>query len=76
MVHWGGNVNPLQYCCLDYPIKIMKRQKYVTLKDEFPRSIGAQYATGEEWRINSRKNEEMEQKEKQNPVMDVTGDGS
>ena len=54
----------------------MKRQKYVTLKDEFPRSIGAQYATGEEWRINSRKNEEMEQKEKQNPVMDVTGDGS
>ena len=48
----------------------------MTLKDEFPRSIGAQYAIGEEWRINSRKNEEMEQKEKQCPVVGVTGYGS
>ena len=76
MVHGGGNGNPLQFSCLDYPIKIMKRQKYMTLKDEFPRSIGAQYAIGEEWRINSRKNEEMEQKEKQCPVVGVTGYGS
>ena len=54
----------------------MKRQKDMTLKDELPRSIGAQYATGEEWRNNSRKNEEMEPKRKQHPVVDVTGDGS
>ena len=52
-----------------------KRQRYA-LKDELPRSIGAQYATGEEWRNNSRKNEEMEPKQKQPSVMDVTGDGS
>ena len=51
----------------------MKRQIYITLKDEFPRSVGAQYATGEEWRNNSRKNEEMEWK--QCSVVDVTGDG-
>ena len=54
----------------------VKRQKERTLKDEFPRSVGAQYATGEEWRNNSRKNEEMEPKRKQRPVVDVTGDGS
>ena len=54
----------------------MKRQKDMTLKDELPRSVGAQYATGEEWRNNSRKNEEMEPKQKQHPVVDVTGDGS
>ena len=54
----------------------MKRQKDRTLKDELLRSIGAQYATGEEWRNNSRKNEEMEPKQKQHPVVDVTGDGS
>ena len=54
----------------------MKRQKDRTLKDELPRSVGAQYATGEEWRNNSRKNEEMELKQKQCPVVDVTGDGS
>ena len=53
----------------------MKRQKYRTLKDELPRSVGAQYATGEEWRNNSRKNEETESKQKQHPVVDVTGDG-
>ena len=54
----------------------MERQKDMTLKDELPRSVGAQYATGEEWKNNSRKNEEMEPKKKQCPVMDVTGDGS
>ena len=54
----------------------MKRQKDRTLKDELPRSIGAQHATGDQWRNNSRKNEEMEPKEKQHPVVDVTVDGS
>ena len=54
----------------------MKRQKDMTLKDELPRSVGTQYATGEEWKNNSRKNEEMEPKQKQYPVEDVTGDGS
>ena len=54
----------------------MKRQKDRTLKDELPRSVGAQYATGEEWINNSRKNKEMEPKQKQHPVVGVTGDGS
>ena len=54
----------------------MKRQKDRTLKDELPRSIGAQYATGEQWRNNSRKNEAMEPKKKQHSAVDVTGDGS
>ena len=54
----------------------MKRQKDRTLKDELPRSVGAQYATGDQWRNNSRKNEEMEPKQKQHPAVDVTGDGS
>ena len=54
----------------------MKRQKAMTLKDELHRSIGAQYATGEQWRNNSRKNEEMEPKQKQHPVVDVIGDGN
>ena len=54
----------------------MKRQKDRTLKDELPRSVGAQYATGDQWRNNSRNNEGMEQKQKQHPVVDVTGDGS
>ena len=52
----------------------MKRQKDMTLKDELSRSVGAQYATEEEWRNNSRKNEETEPKQKQCPVVDVTGD--
>ena len=52
----------------------MKRQKDRTLKDELPRSVGAQYATGDQWRNNSRKNEEMEPKQKQHPVVDVNGD--
>ena len=57
-------------------MKSMKRQKDRTLKEELPRSVGAQYATGEEWRNSSRKNEETEPKHKQSPVVDVTGDGS
>ena len=54
----------------------MKRQKDRILKDELPRSVGTQYATGDQWRINSRKNEEMEPKQKQHPVVDGTGDRS
>ena len=54
----------------------MKRQKDRTLKDELPRAVGAQYATGDQWRNNSRKSEETEPKQKQHPVVDVTGDGS
>ena len=54
----------------------MKRQKNSTLKDELPRSVGAQYATGEQWKNNSRKSEETEPKQKQHPVVDVTGDRS
>ena len=71
-----GNGKPLQYSCLENPINSMKRQKDMTLKDELPRSVGAQYATGEEWRNNSRKNEETESKLKLGPVVDMTGDGS
>ena len=67
---------PLQYSCLENPMNSMKRQKGRTLKDELPRSVGAQYATGHQWRNNSRKNEEMEPKQKQYPVVDVTGNGS
>ena len=52
-----GNSKPLQYSCLENPMNSMKRQKDMTLKNELPRSVGAQYATGEEWRNNSRKNE-------------------
>ena len=54
----------------------IKRQKDRTLKDELPRSVGAQYTTGDQWRNNSRKNEETEPKQKQHPAIDVTGDGS
>ena len=60
-----GNGKPLHYSCLEYPIKSMKRQKDRTLKDELPRSVGARYATGDQWRNNSRKNEGMEPKQKQ-----------
>ena len=66
----------LQYSCFENPMISMKRQKDRTLKDELPRSVGAQYATGDQWRNNPRKNEEMEPKEKQHPVVHVTGDGS
>ena len=71
-----GNGRPLQYSCLENPMNSMKRQKDRTLKDELPRSVGAQYATGDQWRINSRKNEGMEPKQKQHPVVDVTGGGN
>ena len=71
-----GNGKPLQYSCLENPMNSMKRQKDRTLKDKIPRSGGAEYATGEEWRNNSRNNEEMEPKQQQRPVMDVTGNGS
>ena len=57
-----GNGKPLQYCCLENPINTIKRQKGMTLKDELPRLVGAQYVTREEWRNNSRKNEEMKPK--------------
>ena len=70
-----GNGKPLQYSSLENPMNRMKRQKHRTLKDELLRSVGAQYATGDRWRNNSRKNEGMEPKQKQHPVVDVTGDG-
>ena len=70
------NGKPLQYSCLENPMNSMKRQKDRTLKDELPRSVGGQYATGDQWRNNSRKNEETEPKQKQHPVLDMTGDGS
>ena len=57
-------------------MKSMKRQNDRTLKDELPKLVGAQYATGNQWRSNSRKNEGMEPKQQQHPVVDVTGDGS
>ena len=57
-----GNSKPLQYSCLDNPMNSMKRQKDRTLKDELPRSLGVQYATGDKWRNSSRKNEQMEPK--------------
>ena len=71
-----GNGKPLQYACLENPMSSMKRQKNRTLKDELPKSVGAQHATGDQWRNNSRKNEGMEPKQKQYPVVDVTGVGS
>ena len=71
-----GNGTPLQYSCLENPMNSMKRQKDMTLKDELSRSVGAQYATGDQWRNNSRKNEEMTPKQKQHPAVDVTGDRS
>ena len=71
-----GNGKPLQYSCLENPRNKMKRQKDRTLKDELPRSVDAQYGTVDQWRDNSRKNEGMEPKQKQHPVVDVTGDRS
>ena len=71
-----GNGKPLQYSFLQNPMNSMKRQKDRTLKDALPRLVGAQYATGDQWRNNSRKKEEMEPKQKQHPVVDVTGDRS
>ena len=70
-----GNGKPLQYSCFENPMNTMKRQKVKTLKDELPRLIGAQ-STGDKWRNNCRKYKEMEPKQKQHPVLDVTSDGS
>ena len=70
-----GNGKPLQYC-LENHMYSMKRQKDRILEEELPRLIGAQYATGDQWRNNSRKNEGMEPKQKRYPVVDVTGDRS
>ena len=69
-----GNGKPLQYSCLENPMNSMKRQNDRILKEELPGSVGAQDATGDQWRINSRKNEGMEPKLKQYPVVDVTSD--
>ena len=66
------NGKPLQYSCLENPMNRVKRQKDRTLKDELPRSVGAQYATGDQWRSNSRKNKRTEPKKKQHTVVDVT----
>ena len=71
-----GNGKLLQYSCLENPMNSMKRQNYRILKEELPRSVGAQYVTGDQRRNNSRKNEGMEPKQKQYPAVDVTGDRS
>ena len=71
-----GNGKPLQYSSLENCLNSMKRQKDRTLRDELPRSVGAQYATGDQWRNISRKNVGIEPKQKQYPVVDVTGDRS
>ena len=70
-----GNGKPLQYSCLENPVNSMKRQNKI-VKEELPRSVAAQYVTGDQWRNNSRKNEGMKPKQKQYPVVDVTGDRS
>ena len=74
----GMTGKSLQYSCLENPMNSRKRQKDRTLKDELPRLVGIdlQYATGDQWRNNSRKNDEKKPKQKQNPVVDVTGDRS
>ena len=71
-----GNGKPLQYSCLENPMNSMKRKNDRILKEELPRLVGAQYATEDQWRNNSRKNERMEPQQKQYPVVDVTGDRS
>ena len=71
-----GNGKPLQYSCLENPMNSMKRQNDRIVKEELPRSVGAQYATEDQWRNNSRKNERMEPKQNQYPAVDVTGDRS
>ena len=70
------NGKPIQYSCLENPMNSMKRQKDRTRKDELPRLVGAQYATGDQWRNNSRMNDETEPKQNQHPVIDVTSDRS
>ena len=84
MVEWSnrmwstgeGNDKPLQYSCLENPMNSMERQKDRILKEELPRLVGAQYAIGDQWRENSRKNEGMEPKQKQYPVVNGTGERS
>ena len=76
MIHWKGDGKPLQYSCLENPMNSMKRQNDRILKEELPRSVGALYATGDQRRNNSRKNEGMEPGKKQYRVVDVTGDRS
>ena len=71
-----GNGKPLQYSCLENSMNSMKRQNDRILKEELPRSVGAQYATGYQWRNKSGMDEEMEPKQKQYPAVDVTGDSS
>ena len=71
-----GNGKPLQYSCLENPMNSMKGQNDKILKEKLPTSVGAQYATGDQWRNNSRKNEGMEPKQKEYPAVDVTGDRS
>ena len=71
-----GNGKPLQYSCLENPMNSMKRQKDRTLKDELPRSVGAQYASGDQRRNNSKQNEGMDPKQKQHPVVNGPGNGS
>ena len=71
-----GNGKPLLYSCLENPMNSMKRQNDRILKEELPRSVWAQYATGDQWRNNPRKNEAIEPKQKQYSVVDVTGDRS
>ena len=69
-----GNGKLLLYSCLENPMNSMKRQNDRILKEELLRSVGSQYATEDQWRNNSRKNERMEPKQKQHPAVDVTGD--
>ena len=69
-----GKGKPLQYSCLENRMNSMKRQKDKTLKDELPGLVGAQYAPGDQWRNNPRKNEDIKAKQKQHPAVDVTGD--
>ena len=76
MVHWRRKWQTTSVFLSWEPQEQHERQKDTTLKDELPRSVGVQYAIGEEWRNNSRKNDEMEPKQKQHPVVDVTSDGS
>ena len=71
-----GNGKPLQYSCPENPINSMKRQNDRILKEDLPRSVGAQYVTRDKWRNNSKKNEGMEPKQKHYPAVDVTGDRS
>ena len=71
-----GNGEPLHYSCLENPMNSMKKQNDRILKEELPRSVGAQYAAGDQWRNNSRKNEGMEPKQNQHPLVDGTDDRS